>query len=380
MAEPTQPNKTAEDHIREAGLGTPSEAKDKVIGITPIGKPSTAIGSSFFGLNHRQTPSPIPINKDVYGLTFFTRPDMNFTTENLRNVREMTPLLTTDSATLPAIIRHLLDSRLVANGGSSPCPFVDPQQAFIPMLTNHLLSMPGWPDMEVQSFTAPAGVMKETFGHVDDTVKIYRAYDITANFRNIPGNPIFAMFMYWLTYASEVRSGKLVPYWEKVVDNEIDYMTRIYRLVLNPTRTHVTFIAACGAAYPVSAPSGALANFEADRPYNPSTQDQVSIPFTCFGAMYQDPILLYEFNATVCLFNDTMKDGNRERMYTQVPQYLLTVFNNMGYPRIDPATWELQWWVPKEDYSRMLGGLDVQRSDSSLGSEQWTSVKTSIKI
>ncbi len=36
-----------------------------------------------YGINHRQTPLAIPQNKDHYGLTFFTRPQLNFRAANL---------------------------------------------------------------------------------------------------------------------------------------------------------------------------------------------------------------------------------------------------------------------------------------------------------
>lgn len=376
MVDQTRTKSVAES-LQASGSGTVEQALDKISGTSPVGTLSTAIGSSFFGINHRQTPNPIPINKDNYGLTFFTRPDMNMSSENLRAERDMVPLLTTDSASVPRILRCLLDRTLAGKGISSQ--FMDAQQAFIPMLTNHLLSISGWPDPSVETFTAPQGSQHESFSMVDDTAKIFRTYDITANFRNIPGDPITSLFYTWIKYASYVYLGTLIPYPDKIIDNEIDYMTRIYRISLNANRTHVSKIGACGAAFPLSAPLGAAFNFESDRPFN-NSNDQVSITFRAMGAMYQDDILIKEFNDTVGMFNDTMKDRSRSGMYKKVPQDLLGVFNNQGYPRIDPDTYEMQWWVSNETWASIMGAVDINRNNTRSGNTEFSSARITPKI
>lgn len=37
---------------------------------TPLGSIDKAVGNNLFGINHRQMPSLVPINKDSFGLTF----------------------------------------------------------------------------------------------------------------------------------------------------------------------------------------------------------------------------------------------------------------------------------------------------------------------
>ena len=72
------------------------------------------------------------------------------------------------------------------------------------------------------------------------------------------------------------------------------------------------------------------------------------------GAMYQDTILVDEFNRTTQMFNDGLTDTLRPLYYKQIPMDALTIFNNRGYPRIDPNTYELQWWVSNEDYAQRV--------------------------
>jgi hypothetical protein len=354
-----------------------TEGLDKLLARGPGGPVSTAMGDTFYGLNHRQQPPAISINKDFYGLTFFTRPQLNLTTGNLRAARLLTPLLSTRPESIQRIIRCLLDHRLESSGITSP--FVDRQQAFIPILTNSLLSISGWPDVVVPFSTSQQGVYKEEYSQVDGLAVNYSAYDITANFRNMPGDPVTALMFAWIHYASLVYQGDLVPYPDFIINNEYDYNTRIYRLVLDSTKTRVQKIAACGAAFPTNAPMGSAFDFEHDRPINAS-RDQISIHFQAMGAMYQDDILIDEFNRTVALFNDGMAlrqfrkaqsrrtDGSLFTVWSnpyhkQVPMDALAIFNNRGYPRIDPTTYELQWWVSNEDYQERLGFLQEQQTN-----------------
>lgn len=351
---------TAEAYYRATGKLLENDV-DQLWQQTSVGSIQTAIGDNIYGINHRQTPGSIGINRDYYGLTFLTRPRMNLSSENLRTIRQFGPLLSTVPNSYQRIVRCLLDPTLAQSQGISS-DFVDPQQAFIPLLTNTLLSCTGWPDVEVQSFAAHEGVAKETYGFVDSVVEQYGTYDITATFRNIPGDPILLMMMTWLWYSSLVYRGMIIPYPDALIANEIDYNTRIYRLVLDPSRRFVTKIAATGASYPTNAPYGAAINHDADHPINQNNA-QISITFHSYGVMYMDDILVDEFNRTSGLFNDGMLAQNFQGKppnqtnpyYTKVPLAALPIFNNRGYPRINPLTYELEWWVDTQEYNNRLG-------------------------
>ena len=358
---------TGDAAIAANKLGTASEAIDDVLHTTATGRISTAIGDSFYGINHRQQPGAIPINKDFFGLTFFTRPKLNLSSGNLRSSRQLAPLLTNNKDSMHRIIRCLLDvdigvgrvkNRNLEDIGISS-QFVDRQQAFIPILTNNLISMSGWPDVMVPFSSSQEGMYKESFSLADGITQNYGTYDISASFRNLPGDPITLMFLVWIHYMSLVYQGVMVPYPEMIVQNEVDYNTRIYRLVLDSTKTKVQKIAACGAAFPTNSPIGAAFNFESGRPID-NGNDQINIHFQCMGAIYQDDILVYEFNFTVQYFNDGMKDINRGSQYEIIDIANLGLFNNRGYPRINPDTYMLEWYVSKADYALMLPKLIVK--------------------
>ena len=76
------------------------------------------------------------------------------------------------------------------------------------------------------------------------------------------------------------------------------------------------------------------------------------------GAQYLDDILVFEFNKTVVIFNVHMKDGTREQTMTKVNPAMLTIFNNRGYPRINPDNYKLEWWVDKTVFAAKSTLLD----------------------
>lgn len=344
-----------------------------------LGSRLTPIGDNFFGLNHRMMPGRLPMNKDVQGLTFFTRPDLNFSTDNLVSLRKFNPLLTENANSLQRIIRCYLDPDLQSGQGrfylgSNPnagagrtepiitTTLVDQNQAFIPILTNTLISLSGWPDLEVPTYTSKAGFYGEEMFFADGIFDYNRKFSLTANFRNIAGDPINALFYYWCAYQSAVFEGTLVPKMDNLAAFRIDYNTRIYQLIMDQSKTQVRGIAACGAAMPTVSPLGAKFNYDRDKPYNMAS-DEISMSFECVGAMYMDEILIREFNNTTVMFNPSMNGSKIESTMTKIPITALGLFNNKGYPRINESTYELEWWVFKEDYVVLKPYMDVDEGD-----------------
>ena len=347
---------------------------DLVSRTTGLGTLSESATDAFRGINHRGVGNPVPYNTDNHGLTFFTRPRLNLSYDNVSMDRVLTPLLTSEPYTYQRAIRLLLDPviagsdfvrsaratsdsrRLEAGefdtGRSIPlaCPLIDTKSPFIALLTNNLISLNGWPDMNVATYTSKEGPMKETWSMVDDVAVYYQSFDLQASFRNIAGDPITLLFQTWLRYMSNVYVGTMLPYPDSMFENEIDYQTRIYRLVLDPSRQYVQKIAACGAAFPTAAPLGAAFNFAEDQPFVSDNAQQLSIPFRATGAIYNDPILIKEFNELVIFYNPNMRVENRAMRMKLLTREELLAFNYYGYPRIDPFTFRLEWYVPIEEY------------------------------
>lgn len=316
------------------------------------------ISESFYGLNIVGRNAPISVNTEDKGFTFFTRPNMNMSYDNLVVDRVLSNLLMDNPYSIQRMIRTYFDPNLLARE-SLDCPGVDNRNPFIPLLSNNLVSLSGWPDFTLATHTSQPGVYREEYSYVDDVPYNYRSYDLTASFRNISGDPISFLFLMWGWYMGLVYEGRIMPHPESVLRNEIDYNTRIYRLIMDKTRTYVTRIGATGASFPTVAPIGNIFNFEGDGAESPfpTVGDQIQINFRCMGFTYYDHILIYEFNTLVEIFNPDMRDENREERLVKLHPAEREYFNYRAYPRINEVTMELEWWVPADYYEAHRGNV-----------------------
>lgn len=340
---------------------------DDYFAAKPIGAIDSAIGNYVAGYNHRQIPVPAINNKETYGLTFFTRPQLNLTSANIRAKRQFYGMLSNQPVSVQRMVRMYLDPRM---GNPLPnsdepalkSPIVTNTHAFIPLLTNSLVSMSGWPDMNVPHFTSKKGLYGESVSMVDGPAIDYTNFSLSCTFRNILGDPTTYLFYVWLHYMASVFEGVLMPYPDFIVQNEIDYNTRIYRLVLDQQKKHVVKIAATGAAFPVSLPTSSYFDYNTTNVYNDQNRE-ISVQFNCSGAMMLDDILVKTFNMTSGIFNPEMRKlpgmemfripdsessvntrSNSARMF-KIDYEFLHLFNYQGYPYINPDTYELEWWI-----------------------------------
>ena len=330
------------------------------------GDMSSVIFNTWYGINHRGTGSSAPTNADQHGLTFFTRPNLNLSYDNIKTERIFLPLLDKRSeSSIFRAIRLLLDRHAFDfNGPSNPITsnLIDNNNPFICLLSNNLLSMSGWPDVVLDTYSSKEGRARESWSMGDGKTRNFSVTGMSASFRNMIGDPITLLFFYWVNYISLVYEGRITPKPESIIENEIDYMTRIYRVVLDPTRTYVRKISCCGAAFPTSCPIGASHNFSVDSPYNLENKD-ISINFQMIGVDYLDPIIVKEFNSVVTMFTGGLTEGsgkyiklgarNESGGISGDPSEL-NLMNYRGIPRIDPITYELQWYVEKSIYNEEL--------------------------
>jgi hypothetical protein len=343
------------DNIRvKKSLSINQQEIDKLSRNTGFSRVFSPMGDAFHGIDHRSAGSSFQKNTDHQGLVLFTRPQLNLSYNNVLADRQLLSLLDKDPRSIYRAMRVMLDPRTTKDGSGSD--LFDSKQAFMTILTNSLVSISGFPDITVNTYTSTEGIRKEAYSIIDDVAEINNVYDITATFSNIKGDPITSLFHAWIRYAGNVYSGDMVPYPEKIVENEVDYQTRIWRLILDATKKYVVKIGCANVAFPMASPLGSAFNYSSDLPYS-TTNDQISIPFRCMGAEYQDPILYNEFNLTVQIHNPDMVDGRRESFYHKLAQSEMDAFNFNGYPRIEPTTLELEWWISIDEYNELTTGV-----------------------
>lgn len=329
------------------------------------GDPLTAMQNLFYGINQRATGTAIAASSDHYGLTFFTRPRLNLSYHNVLCDRRLHSILSKDKYSMLRAVRCMLDpeGNLGSYGSKYESPLIDPKQAFMPVLQDLLLSLSGFPDVVVDTFTSNEGWMKEVYGMIDSVPKDFSTYDLTASFKNIAGDPITMILNVWLNYAKNVGIGTMVPYPDSIYYNEVDYNTRIYRLTLDPSRKFVQKICCTGASFPTTDPIGGSFNFNSEQPTNEDNA-QLSVQFKCFGVYYNDPAVIHNFNRVVAMFNPNMAysigadptsplkgaaTGAYQKAETMTERNI-TMYR--AYPHINVATMELEWWTPKEFLER----------------------------
>lgn len=352
--DPNSPPRTQESNLLATGniFGAGSEEIEKITRYAGRGGQQSALAANYYGFNHRNIGTPLPKNTDTFGYTFFTRPRLRLSYDNLISDRTFALLNSKDKHSVHRWVKATLDP-VQRQSADNTSPLVDPRQAFIPLLSNSLVSLSGWPDAVVDTYTSPSGLRKEQWSMADGFSKVHEVYSLTAEFKNTVNNPVTELFYYWTQYQLMVHEGLMHPHFESTVENEIDYQTRIYRLTMDSSRTYVTDIAATGIAFPLASNISAKFDFSRESIYN-DNNDSTSIPFQCTGAIYKDPILMAEFNLTVQTFNMQMHDSLRPRFLQMLKPNEVVLFNHFGYPRINLDTGHLEWWVYIEDYKAIM--------------------------
>lgn len=352
------------DIAANAGFDDANSLLSRIAREQAYGSRGSIFSDIFYGLNRRQQGNAVPNNSDIQGLTFFTRPNLNLSYDNVAQVRSLTPLLSREVNTYQRAIRTILDpvgeagdrwSRDVPGRGVVSPNLVDSLSPFIPVLSNSLISCSGWPDINLSVYNTPEGVSKESWMMIDGKAEINGRFDLSCTFQNMLGDPITLLFFAWMTYMSAVYTNRMTPYPHILIENEIDYMTRVYRFVLDYSGRFIQKWAATGASIPYSLTIGAAFNFSRDTPYS-EENNQIGIPMACVGAMYNDPIVLEEFNLLQLMFNPDMADDRRSQKYQKLAPSERALFNYNGYPRVNLKTNELEWWVDKEVYNASLKG------------------------
>lgn len=330
-----------------------------------MGSLSSSYAEMLSGFNHRGVGVPFPTHAESTGITFFTRPNLNLAYDNLAVDRILTPLMTDNPLTLQRVIRAMLDpvgaglNLYYSTGRNINTPLFDSKSAFMPLLSNTLLSLSGWPDIAMDTYTSHEGVMRENWSMADGTSKTYTTVDLSATFRNVGGDPITLLLMVWVTYMDRIHRGDMVPYFQSIMTNRVDYHTRIFRFTLDPSRTRIQKWSSATGCFPVGVPIGAAMNYTSDNAYTQENSDAISTSFRAQIVEYMDPILLNEFNETVVLFNPEMADDVRESYYTKVPYQYLNYFNRSigSYPRINVLTNELEWWIDSTIYNQDVANI-----------------------
>lgn len=318
---------------------------------TVYGNLGKSYSNALYAINRHENNDNRQGPNDHVGYTFFVRPMMNFSRSNLRNDRLLYQYLTQKNDTVETYVRMMFD-RLLASKESIVHPFADNLQFYIPVLSNNLMSLSGFPDVSVDSYVSPSGSRKQQYNLLDGTDEINESLDINVVFKNTYEDAVVKLLTPWVRYIVKVKEGVLNPYTGFIGRRLVDYHSRVFRLIMTEDKKYVKRIAATGPIYPDVNEIGKYFNVSESRIYNDEIKTH-NIRFKCMGVEYDDPILLKEFNMTAGAFNPMIRKINNGATPDSVGLVKLSAqgeasIKNRGYCRINLATKELEWYMEKE--------------------------------
>lgn len=373
------------------------EELDRIVRDAGFGGMSTINYLTLRGFNYlRHGQQLVHGNRDHMGYIFFTRPILNLTYDNLSTTDEMTIMRNAPAGSILAYVRGMLDPwgqmgkfdkllkgtgqdvKRVADANSIKSPLIDPSNPFIPILSNTLVSLTGWKDIAINDYTSPTGVHNEQYGHADGFYYITNSFELSSSFRNIEGDPVSLLFQTWIHYYMACRNdNEMNPYPYFVEAREFDYFSRIYRFVMDGTKTYIQKWAAT-IGYPTSVPTGNTFNYSSDKNFIDANAE-IPVTWKCFGQDVNKPILFYEFNKLVEMYDPTLTidytnyDEKTQSLVLKskgVWRKLLPHEKNQGVhmaiPLINFITHELEWWIRVSDWELYVKERDVKRDNRTI--------------
>lgn len=343
--------------------------RQKVLESTGFGRTDQLLSSSVHGVFHSGAKGLSPTSKELLGPVFITRPQLNLTEDNIRPRPNLLPLLNTSDLSMERYIRCMLDP-LLMEGTSQVASqnkhiigsqFINNKFAFIPTLSNDLISLSGFPDKILPSYSSSPGALKEVYSHVDGSIEIYDERDIDIIVRNSFDSLSFNIIDTWCEYASDVYTGRVVPYPSVSVENEIDYMCRIYVPILKGDGLTLSRMACTGVSYPIVSPIGTYFNRAEGSPYQSSPQTH-NFRFKSLGIIYNTNVAIRDFNDVVSIFNPMMLPENIDAYMSLIKPGLYRYFKGEGYPHIDAETRRFSWYIEDERYEQVLTGAYHDKS------------------
>lgn len=246
--------------------------------------------------------SAVQINSEMVGLTFFTKPRLNMSTQSVRQDRTLAMLDTMDPLSWMFSLRCNLDTvfseSTIAKNIATLCPWFNDTSPFNVPLSNLLVGISGWPDFAVEYETTQSGYFSEDMTVVRGSDWGRRTYDLSCTFRDIQGGYLMAYFYYWLIAMTLQMDGTIVAYPDDRDANRLNYTCSIYRFVMDPSMRTITKWAKATGCYPTSIPIGDVFNFGPGDSFIHTSQ-QFTIPFKANNIRYMDPIHLSAFNTLV---------------------------------------------------------------------------------
>lgn len=374
---------------------------DSVFKNAQLGLINKSISQTMTGLRTSHKRINVPVSKDNHGFVFMTKPQLNLSADNIMRYRPFMPLLNKNKASLGAWIRGTLDPRWARFGDRAPyltarvadlgsqdtarsnaervdnypagekdsyrAPLVngtgklyipediyssqvDVYSPFINIITNNVVQISGFPDIDMPVFTADPNRIGSSFQMIDGIENLNMPVDLTITVQDLIGDPVFNLFRVLSLYPGRIYGNQMMRYPDFIIEDCLDYNIRLYRLIMAADGETIHHI---GTAYPGFVQGIAIGHhfdYNIDMPLR--EDNLVSIRMMSSGVAYDDPVIIDDFNTTVMYANKSMR-GKKDGM-TLIPNSVAHQFSyERVYPFIDTNSYKLQWWTDNKTYARV---------------------------
>jgi len=343
---------TMTDHNSLENVRSRAEEVDHLLRNSILGSEERRLINTMYGISNTQKNSMPEMNRNDFTYVFFTRPMINLDEDNLVRDRHLAQYLNNSDKSVQRYVKMVLDTKQSLKGNESSA-MLDKNSPFINIFSNTLETMSGWPDEVLESFVSEKGLRKETWGYANSDNKIYYDFDLSMTFNNVVGEPVRKIIDLWTSYMANLHTGKIMPHKEMIARREIDFMTAIYVVVVSRTNKKIKHVART-IGYPVANPKGAAYDFNRAESKAAETAT-INTSFKCFGAEYDDPITLLEFNKAVGAIHpevrQLIKTGRCNLV--EIPSAYRSKLNYRGTPFIDLRYNTLEFLAPDSDFKRV---------------------------
>lgn len=321
---------------------------DKILKMEGLSGYKTSMTELYTGFDLTHSGHFASIDTFNQGFVFITRPLLNLSDENIKPNANFSVLADSNPKSPWAYIRSALDPlgehpSLLYNG-----------LPFVPLITNSIIRLPGHPDTHIETYKSPPGLNKSQIILSDDTPFRNTPFTLNLTFHNYQGNILSHLFKFHIDYIAMTRKGYLDPYPTALYLNYLDSNVRIWRITLDIFQNYVYDIVAFKTCLPVSVNSGERLNYDKSSGMIKESPD-IEVQFEGTGYEWQTPILIDEFNQSVCFHDENLYNfyytGKND--YIKVDRRDKKLFSKaVAFPWIINETKEFVWYVPPFEYEK----------------------------
>ena len=223
---------------------------------------------------------------------FFTRPDLNFSFQNVQQLPFFNYLLKSKVGNLVANYLQYPDTPGLASCVDIEARFKS-TSAFSPLLTNTCKELSGLKDMSMEKYETEGDFNGRQLTYAQGSDGYDSIGEVNATFEDASSSPLFLLHFLWFQYIHEVCKGTIHPRMIYIQERIIDYTCSIYTFKLAEDNETIIRWAKLTGCYPLNVPMGTL-NHSRDTKLDEFDELSITYAFNAYEPM--NPRALADFN------------------------------------------------------------------------------------